>query len=363
VSADVIIIGGGLIGMLTARELRQAGLDVLIVDRRRTGRESSWAGGGILSPLYPWRYANAVTVLARWSQARYAELCDQLHAESRVDPQWTPSGLLILGAADQDQALGWAREQDVTMQAVAAGDARTIEPNLAPDLASGVWLPDVAQVRNPRLVRALRASIERSGVQILEDTAVSDIRSDGGRVTGVSTSAGDLMADRVVVASGAWSGEIMGRLGMSLAVEPVRGQMIIVRAVPGAVSRIVLNEDRYVIPRRDGHVLIGSTLERVGFDKSTTDEARDALMAAAFRMIPLLGEYPLEYHWSGLRPGSPHGIPYIGEHPRISGLYVNAGHFRNGVVLGPASARLLGDLLLDREPSVPPDPYALERAE
>ena len=141
---------------------------------------------------------------------------------------------------------------------------------------------------------------------------------------------------------------------MQLPVKPVRGQMILYRAEPGVVQRIVLSQDRYVIPRRDGRILVGSTVEDVGFEKATTRAAMQELEAEARRIIPALANYPIEHHWAGLRPGSPHDIPYIMQHPRISGLFVNTGHFRNGVVLGPASARLLADILLQREPILDP---------
>jgi len=135
--------------------------------------------------------------------------------------------------------------------------------------------------------------------------------------------------------------------------------MLLLKTPPGWLSRIVLTDDCYLIPRRDGHVLVGSTMEYVGYDKSTTEEAREALSAAAFKLVPGLADFPLVKHWAGLRPGSPIGVPYIGEHPEISGLFVSAGHFRNGVVMAPASARLLADLVLGRTPVLDPEPYAL----
>jgi len=139
--------------------------------------------------------------------------------------------------------------------------------------------------------------------------------------------------------------------------------MILYRGEPGAVSRIILSRDRYVIARRDGRVLVGSTLEEAGFDKSTTASAREALAAEAQRLIPALADSPIEHHWAGLRPASPEGIPYICTHPSLAGLYINSGHFRNGVVLGLASSRLLADILLEREPIVAPQAYKLARAQ
>jgi glycine oxidase len=145
-------------------------------------------------------------------------------------------------------------------------------------------------------------------------------------------------------------------------VHPVRGQMLLFKTKPGLIKRMVLEENRYVIPRRDGRVLFGSTIEEAGFDKSTTEQARTELSAIARERFPVLKDYPIEHHWAGLRPGSPAGVPYICRHPELENLYINAGHFRNGVVLGPASARLAADLIIGRKPVVDPVPYGLTAA-
>jgi glycine oxidase len=169
-----------------------------------------------------------------------------------------------------------------------------------------------------------------------------------------------LSAAYYVVAGGAWSGELLEPTGIHLPIQPVRGQMILFKGAPGLVSRITLYQGRYAIPRRDGHVLFGSTLEYTGFDKQTTSAARRELTQAAVELLPRLGDLPIERHWAGLRPGSPDGTPLVGPHPEIDNLYINAGHFRNGVVLGLASARLLADLLLQGTPDVDSSPYLPE---
>jgi glycine oxidase len=179
----------------------------------------------------------------------------------------------------------------------------------------------------------------------------------GARVIGVRTPQGTLAADAVVVCAGAWTRELFEPLDDSPEVSPVRGQMLLFRGSPNAVRTIVLEENRYVIPRRDGRILFGSTLEHVGYDKSTTAEAYDELYRLAIGRFPVLQGFPIERHWAGLRPSSPAGVPYIAIHPALTNLYVNAGHYRNGIVLGPASARLVNDLILERTPIVPPEPY------
>jgi glycine oxidase len=356
---DCIIVGGGLIGMLTARELHQAGADVLVIDKGRLGGESTWAGGGILSPLYPWRYGEAVNALARYSQRVYQDIAEQLYRESGVDPEYTPSGLLVLDSVQHPSAEAWARRWDMPLQWLDAQALSAFEPALCPAFEQGLLLPSIAQLRNPRLARALRGSLEYRGIACYENTEVTGMSIANNRIVGVTTSAKDFRADKVIIAGGAWSANIVRHYAEAPRIEPVKGQMIIFRGEPDLLKHIVLYKDRYVIPRRDGRVLAGSTLEYTGFDKQTTEEALQQLKAAAIDMVPALVELTVEHHWSGLRPGAPSGIPYICAHPEINGLYINSGHFRNGVVLGAASSRLMRDLVLGRSPDIAADPYAL----
>ncbi len=355
--ADFIIIGGGVIGLLTAYELNRAGAKVSILERNKTGKESSWAGGGILSPLYPWRYPTAVTALASWSQQNYASFCNMLFTETGIDPQWQQNGLLMLDSDEQKTALQWAAANNKHLAKLRPDDTLKYEPLTIG--GESLWMPKVAQVRNPRLLKSLKIFLQRKGVSIQENCDVKEIITSNNIATGVKSRNETIASDNIVVAGGAWSAKLLEQFNTGLKVEPVRGQMLLFKTPPRLISRIVMHKGHYVIPRRDGYTLVGSTVEHAGFSKETTIEAFSQLHKAALNIIPSLADYPVETHWAGLRPGSPEGVPFICRHPSIENLYINSGHFRNGVVLGPASARLLVDIMLRRSPIVDPTPYEI----
>ena len=360
VLAEVIVIGGGIIGMLTARELHQVSVDVLVIERGPLGGESSWAGGGIISPLYPWRYSDSVNRLAEISKTIYPELAQQLQQESGIDCELITSGLLFTDLEEQQQAESWAHEWSVQLQLISdAQQMHEIEPELGAKVDAGLWLPDIMQIRNPKLVKALKGSLDALGIGYLEHTPVTELIVDAGVIRGVKTATDTHMADRVIIASGAWSAGFI-ESERNVAVEPVKGQMIMFKGEPGRIKRMVLSSGHYIIPRKDGRVLAGSTLERTGFDKAITEEATVELRRAAVEIIPALGAMAIERQWAGLRPGTVQGIPYICMHPEIEGLYINAGHYRNGVVLGAASARLMADMVQGQGSVIDPASFALE---
>lgn len=358
---DVIVVGGGLLGMLTTRFLHDAGLNVMLIDKSELGTESTWAGGGIVSPLYPWRYSPAVSQLARYGQQHYPQLCEKLLDETGIDPQWVRSGLLFTEDDERAAAHAWAEEWGYKLQHLtSAGSMQECEPQLAEAFSRGLFFPELGQVRNPRIAHSLRTSLRLRPLTIAEHFPVSKLEIENGRVTGVRMGDEIFRADKVVIASGAWTGLFPEMQALKVDVRPVLGQMILFRGPRGMLNRIVLSKGRYLIPRVDGRILCGSTLEMRDFDKSITEEAKADLQKTAGKIMPALREMRVLNHWSGLRPGSPNGVPYIDEHPEIAGLYVNAGHYRNGVVLGLASAQLLVDRILGNEPCVDPSPYRLD---
>lgn len=356
---QVVIVGGGVIGLLTAYNLASEGQAVTLLERGGLGQESSWAGGGIVSPLYPWRYSQAVTALAHWSQDFYPQLAQRLFAATGVDPEVHTTGLYWLDLDDEADALDWAAREGRPLSKVDVSAAHDAVPVLGGGYSQAIYMADVANVRNPRLVKSLKAALlALPNVTIYEQCDVSGFVLGDDRVMGVNTATGQVLGDQVVLAAGAWSGQLLGTLGLALPIEPVKGQMILYKCASDFLSSMVLAKGRYAIPRRDGHILIGSTLEHEGFDKTPTDTALESLKASAVELIPALADAEVVGHWAGLRPGSPEGIPFVGEVPGFKGLWLNCGHYRNGLVLAPASCQLFTDLLLARAPIIDPAPYA-----
>jgi len=330
---DILIVGGGVIGLGSALELALGGATVTVLERGTCGGESSWAGGGILSPLLPWDYPAAVTDLTQLSCRLYPEWVARVAEISGIDPEYRVSGLRVLPPFGAERAVQWCAGQGVRLE----------------QDGEGLWLPDVAQVRNPRLMKALRLALERMGARIVERVEVTGIVSTENRVERLDTTAGPFAAGCYVVAAGAWSKKLLGKYGVQLDIRPVRGQMLLYRAQPGMLRHIILQNGTYLIPRVDGHILVGSTLEDVGFDKATTGEARAELHARALGMLPQLAQAEFIKHWAGLRPGSPDNVPIIAQHPQLENLFLNSGHFRYGVTMAPASAKILANRLFNRE--------------
>jgi glycine oxidase len=339
--SDILIIGAGAVGCLTAMELTRRGARVTLVERGELGREASWAGGGILFPLLPWRYGEAVNRLALAGAASYPMLAEELHSATGIDPEYIVSGMRALPDFGGDAALQWCAGHGV----------------MAEMQAGALWLPQVAQVRNPCLMLALRLWLENNGVQLREHTVVNGLEVTGNRVASVQTGVGALHADHIVVTAGAWSRPLLGEHALALDLKPIRGQMLLYRPPPGVLQQIYFQDDFYLIPRRDGHILAGSTLEDVGFDKSTTVEAAGELHRKAEALLPALRDRQPIRHWSGLRPGSSDNIPVIGRHPALKNLWLNTGHFRYGVTMAPASSRLIASLLAGETPFMDGSPY------
>ncbi len=354
--ADVLIIGGGISGLMSAWFLQQAGRHVTVLERHVCGREASWAGGGILSPMYPWQYPDAVNMLAQVSQPQFEALSAELFELTGIDPEYFPTGMLMLDSEQWETAQQWCEKWGYQLDILTDRELALFEPRLQTTRRLGLWMPEIASLRNPRLMKALKNALLLKGVDIIEHTPVEAIELKGARPI-IHTPSVRWQAQDAVLAAGAWSGTLL-----PLPVKPVKGQMIAFDAPPGFLKHMVMEQGRYLIPRRDGLVVVGSTLEEVGFDKTPTSSEREALMQFALSHYPELEMFDVVHHWAGLRPGKANSVPVIGAAVSHDHLWVNTGHFRNGVVTSIASAQLLRDMLLGQETTVSPEPYTYSEA-
>jgi len=299
----------------------------------------------------PWDYAATLSSLALRSMAAYADWVEDIEERSGRSAEYWRCGMRVLELDQSDAALSWCNSHALAAQ-------RT-------DVSDSLWLPDIAQIRNPRLVAALHEAVVRLGGVVHAHCAVETVITQPGRMVAVRTAQGTFTADQFVLATGAWAGVALPGLAGVPNVRPIRGQMLLFKLDPGVLDTILYRNGLYLIPRRDGHVLVGSTLEDAGFDKSTDAATRQRLHAEAAELLPALASIQPVQHWAGLRPGSPDNIPVIDRHPDFDNVFVNTGHYRYGVTLAPASAELLVDVMEGNTPVLDPAPYrwqaALER--
>ena len=333
----VVVVGGGIVGCLTALELVERGCQVTLVERSvvaaQTSGESSWAGAGILFPLLPWMYKDAVNQLAMAGAALYPQLCERLLTKTGINPEYVQSGMQIFSPFDEVAALNWCTQNQVPIQ----------------KNSNGLYLPTVAQVRPPNLLQALRQMLVAQKVTLLEHTQLEPLNNIQ-IIDGWKTNAGAVLrADDYIVTSGAWSFELLKATTQNLNIKPMRGQILLydVSNNPAIqkLANIIYSDGFYLVPRQDGLLLAGSTLEDVGFDTNTTENMRQDLQQKAQKILPSLKHATVIKHWSGLRPGTPDNLPTIAQHLTIKNLYLNTGHFRYGLTMAPASAELVATLI------------------
>lgn len=358
---DILIVGGGVIGLSTAYFLAREGVRVEVVDKGDFGQEASWAGAGILPPGNPARAATPLDQLRGHSAALFPGLSAELRDKTGIDNGYLRCGGLDFNADGNDPVEDAWEAEGIVHECLEEKSYRRLEPALAVGLGKAYHLPDLAQVRNPRHVRALLAGCEALGVHFRAGCPVHGFDVAGDRVRAVRTSAGALAAGRFLLTTGAWTDALLDELGWRPGIRPVRGQIALLNTGRLLIHRVLMSEKRYLVPRGDGRVLAGSTEEEAGFDKRTTAGAIRDLLDFAFGLVPGLADVPLERSWAGLRPAGKDGLPYIGPVPTCENVWLAAGHFRAGIQLSPATALVLTETLLGKEPAVSLEPFRLDR--
>ncbi len=349
-NADVLIIGGGVIGLSIARELHNKGINrITVIDRGPLGAEASWAAAGMLAPNIETSTTADFHRLGTESLKLYPFLADSLLDDTGIDIELERSGTLCV-AFDETEAKELSdiheqqRKRGVTVKRLTGGEIREREPAVATQVCAGLFYSDDWQVENRKLISSLRLFAESNGVRIIENSAASELTVDGRRVTGARTPDAAIMSDVTILATGAWTSLIqIAGVALALEVKPIRGQMISF-APGGMLARSVIYSGRgYLVPKADGRILVGATVEDVGFEKGMTDVAIASLMSAAAEIAPTLGKLLIADQWSGLRPYVSDGLPVIGEMPGYENLFVATGHYRNGILLAPITAKIVAE--------------------
>jgi glycine oxidase len=358
---DVLIVGGGVIGLTTAYFLAREGVLVEVIDQGDFGREASWAGAGILAPGNPQFARTPLNQLRAHSVALFPTLSASLREETGVDNGYLRcGGLEFSRQADASAAEEWQGE-GIAVEEVSGPALARLEPALAPGLGSAYHLPDMAQLRNPRHIKALLAGCRAHGVRLRPGCPASSFAQESERITAVLTAAGPVPAGRFLLTAGAWSDALLRPLGWRPGIRPVRGQIALLNTRAPLFHHVLLWGTRYLVPRPDGRVLAGSTEEDAGFEKKTTARAIGELLALAGRLVPDLAAAHLERCWAGLRPGSPDGLPFLGPVPGCVNLFVAAGHFRSGIQLSAATGLVMKEMLLEQETTIPLEAFRLDR--
>lgn len=357
-ATEIVIAGAGVIGLSLAYELAGRGARVTLLDAGEPGRACSWAGAGILTPASAGGARRPIDQLRALSLELIAAWSAELARETGIDNEYRRSGALELALGPEEvpalerAAADW-RAQGVEIEEVSPSHLAALEPALTTRVARAYLLPGGARIRNPRHVRALFEGCLRRGVAIHAGSAVDAFEHRGGRVAAVTADGRRFGGDAFVATAGAWTADLLARAGATVAVRPVRGQIVLLHPQPPLFRRVLWRGSRYLVPRDDGRVLIGATEEEAGFDARPTAAGVLGLLELAFAVAPVLSDAPFERAWAGLRPGSVDGLPYLGAVPGFDNLYVAAGHFRAGFELSAGTARVMAELILGETPGVP----------
>ena len=361
----VLVVGGGIIGCATAYELAKAGCAVTLLERSTPGAEASSAAAGVLSPLAYMSHApSSRLVLASWRL--YPAVARELAVATGVDVELSTRGTIhplftVEEIRDASVLAEWAVRQRLDVDAWDAADLRTREPALSTNVRGAMFVKADHWINNQRLVVAYAQAAVAAGVSLVSGCAVSRVIVEDGRARGVLADGDRFEGDVVLLAAGAWTGALAASFGGRLPVEPRRGQMVALGHVPPVIRHCIHANDVYLVPRPSGELLIGATVERVGFQRAVTAQAVAGLLSAAIDLVPALAGLPITRTWFGFRPWAPDERPVLGPWPGIDNLWVATAHYREGILLAPITAKLLTEWIVGGAPSIDLDAFLPHR--
>ncbi len=347
---EFLIVGGGVIGLSIARELHKRGArSIGIVERGPGGREASWAAAGILAPNAETEQIDDLYRFCSEANELYPQFVAELLDETGVDIEFRRSGTFELAFSDEDTErlsckYNFQREAGIDVESLSALDILKAEPCVSSEVITGLHYSTDGHVENRKLLEALLEYARRNRIELIEDTEITELNVENGKVTGARTAINAFIAETTILATGAWSSLIkFGGVKSPLEVKPIRGQMIAFQGEAGLIEKVIYGSGAYLVPRADGRILAGATVEDAGFEKVVTVDAVKQLRDAAITSVPRIAEMELTEKWCGLRPFAADGLPIIGEIDGFEDLMVATAHFRNGILLAPITAKIVAE--------------------
>ena len=351
--AEVVIAGAGIIGCAIAYELSRRGVSCLLLDGRRVGMAATNAAAGILAPLAEFRRPDTLVNFGLASLRLYPAWVQRLREEvPDIDVEFALDGVLRVAFDEEELAelrAGLRYRGKLGLELVELDRAliREVEPRLAPDVAGGLLCTQEGQVSNQLFTLALSRAAQSRGARVIEDCPVLGFRTRDGRVASVRTPQGDFACDHLVLAAGPWTRPLAGKLGVEVPTRPVRGQMVALGRMVTPIRYVIWGPRGYLVPRANGLVFAGATVEEAGFRIRTTKRGLTQVRQAAFELVPQLRHAREHFSWAGLRPGSPDGLPILGPLPGWANVTVATGHFRSGILLAPITGELIAEAIVD----------------
>lgn len=361
---DVVVIGGGVIGASIAYTLAERQHQTLLVEKNQPGQEASAAAGGILAVASGRSKRGPMYQLKRASQELYPALIRELEDRTGIDLEYQTVGVLDLIRTDEDEKkyrrlYELRQEQGHPATWLSAAETRRLEPALTADLRGAVHFSGDHHLHNGKLAEAwVKAAVQR-GVVLQTGVVVNEARMAGGKVVAVRVGDDWISVGTVVIAAGSWSRQVGQVFGLTIPIEPAKGQMIAVRTTQ--LRHVISWDEHYLVPRKNGEVIMGSTVEFVGHNKDVTLEAIQAFIQRSEALLPGISKAPLSRFWAGLRPYSPTRRPILCRAPGLDNVIIATGHHRNGIVLAPITGQLIGELITTGQTSLSLEPFGLPR--
>jgi glycine oxidase len=362
-----VVIGGGIIGSCVGWRLAREGADVTILERGRVGQEASWAAAGMIAPQAEAQGPGAFFDLCIHAREVFAAIVGPLKQECGIDPEYDDAGILYVafGAAEQNELherAAWQSGHGGVVEELTGDEARKLEPGLSAEVTYALNMPRDRRSDNRELTRAYAAAAIARGARIREGASVAAMVVQHGRATAVRLHDGnEVAADVIVNAAGAWAGDLRGVEDDKVSTYPVRGQMLCFEGIRPIAGPSIFSLHGYLVPRRDGRVLAGSTMEEAGYDKRVTLDGITKIAQGASKMMPAIGAMAFREAWAGLRPATRDFMPVLGPSPSAPNLFYATGHFRSGILLSALTGEILADLIYDRVPAIDLKPFAPAR--